>query len=241
MKQTFDFLLDSIRPTREEVFQSQGIAENINPGPKVVDLFNQALEIFMQTAAPKGICTDISKDAFADIYEGEGNNEKETPLPGIYPQADYLGLFAFTLGPNISQTIDVLFKDKEYALGAMLDTVASEAAEIAITLAENNYLTYLVGNKDYPTDKTVLLYSPGYCGWHVNGQRKLFAHLTPEEIGIFLNDSCLMVPLKSVSGVLLAGDHNIHIFNNSYPFCAECKNRTCRQRIQMVKNKTLEA
>lgn len=241
MKQIFNFLLESIKPTREEVFQSQGIAENIHPGPKVVELFTQALEIFMQTAKPIGICSDISKEEFAHIYEGEGDNQADTPLPGIYPHADHLGLFAFTLGPMISQKIDSLFKQKEFALGAMLDTVASEAAEIAVTHAENHFLEYLVAEMNYPTNKTVLLYSPGYCGWHVSGQRKLFAQLGPDEIGISLNDSCLMVPLKSVSGVLVAGEHHIHIFSNHYPFCTVCKNRTCRQRMQMVKNKTLEA
>ena len=113
MKQIVNFTLESIEPTREEVFQFQGIAENINPGPKVIDLFNRALEIFMQTAFPVGLCSDISLDQFAAIYEGEGKNHDITPLPGIYPQADYLALFAFTLGMAVSQKIDSLFKEKE--------------------------------------------------------------------------------------------------------------------------------
>ena len=57
----------------------------------------------------------------------------------------------------------------------------------------------------------VLRYSPGYCGWHVSGQINLFNTLTPEKIGITLGESCLMNPLKSVSGVLVAGPPNIHI------------------------------
>ena len=241
MKQIFNFTIDSIKPTREEVFQFQGIAENMNPGPRVIELFNQALEIFLDTAIPIGLCSDISGDEFSAVYLGEGENYEDTPLPGIYSQADYLALFALTLGMPVSQKIDLLFEEKEFALGAMLDTVASQSAEIAITIAENKFLSYLAKEKNYSTANTAMLYSPGYCGWHVSGQQQLFTYLEPEEIGISLNQSCLMVPLKSVSGVMVAGQHHIHIFNNNYPFCSICKNRTCKQRIQMVKNKVREA
>ena len=49
-------------------------------------------------------------------------------------------------------------------------------------------------------------YSPGYCGWHVSEQHKLFS-LFPEPYpcGIHLTDSSLMIPIKSVSGVIGLG------------------------------------
>ena len=74
----------------------------------------------------------------------------------------------------------------------------------------------------------VLAYSPGHRGWHVSGQRALFAALSPEEIGITLNSSCLMQPLKSVSGVLVAGHPDVHDFDDDFPFCSECSTRDCR-------------
>lgn len=49
-------------------------------------------------------------------------------------------------------------------------------------------------------------YSPGYCGWHVSEQQKLFS-LFPvaSPCGIQLTDSSLMTPIKSVSGVIGIG------------------------------------
>lgn len=49
-------------------------------------------------------------------------------------------------------------------------------------------------------------YSPGYCGWHVSEQQKLFS-LFPvsSPCGIQLTDSSLMIPIKSVSGVIGVG------------------------------------
>jgi hypothetical protein len=79
-----------------------------------------------------------------------------------------------------------------------------------------------------------LAYSPGYCGWHVSGQGRLFARLRPEEIGVTLNASFLMQPLKSISGVLVRGPGRIHRFAPDYPFCADCAGQPCRARIAAV-------
>ena len=62
-------------------------------------------------------------------------------------------------------------------------------------------------------------YSPGYCGWKVSEQPILFElfrpkdsanhnEVTPTPCGIRLTDSCLMIPIKSVSGVIGIG-HNV--------------------------------
>jgi hypothetical protein len=80
----------------------------------------------------------------------------------------------------------------------------------------------------------VLPYSPGYCGWHVTGQRRLFDRLEPQRIGVTLNSSCLMQPLKSVSGVLVIGPSSIHEFDNDFDFCALCSTYQCRARIGLL-------
>jgi len=68
----------------------------------------------------------------------------------------------------------------------------------------------------------------------VSGQRKLFAYLQPATIGLTLTESCVMQPLKSVSGVLIAGPKAIHRFPPTYDFCGTCEDRTCRERLKTV-------
>jgi len=48
-------------------------------------------------------------------------------------------------------------------------------------------------------------YSPGYCNWHVAEQQKLFSFFGESPTGITLNDSSLMSPLKSISGMIGIG------------------------------------
>ena len=48
-------------------------------------------------------------------------------------------------------------------------------------------------------------FSPGYCGWHVSQQQLLFPQFNGQTCGVQLTDSSLMVPIKSVSGIIGVG------------------------------------
>ena len=48
-------------------------------------------------------------------------------------------------------------------------------------------------------------FSPGYCGWHVSQQQQLFPLFEGHTCGVRITDSSLMVPIKSVSGILGIG------------------------------------
>ena len=48
-------------------------------------------------------------------------------------------------------------------------------------------------------------FSPGYCGWHVSQQQILFPLFKGETCGVRLTDSSLMLPIKSVSGIMGIG------------------------------------
>lgn len=48
-------------------------------------------------------------------------------------------------------------------------------------------------------------FSPGYCGWHVSQQQRLFPLFQGHACGVTLTDSSLMVPIKSVSGIVGIG------------------------------------
>ena len=49
-----------------------------------------------------------------------------------------------------------------------------------------------------------------------------------------LNDSCLMTPIKSVSGVLVCGPGEIHRFRPDFDFCEDCKTQACGARMASV-------
>jgi hypothetical protein len=68
--------------------------------------------------------------------------------------------------------------------------------------------------------------SPGYCGWDVAEQHALFALLPDAFCGIRLNPSAMMVPKKSVSGIVGTGPG---VAKAAYP-CATCDRTDCLAR-----------
>jgi hypothetical protein len=234
MRKIIDISIEKIKPDPTAVFKSQGIPPTTPPPKQVKALYYSAEDLFLNLAAPIGIMAEISISKFEEIYQGNGRNEKETPLEHIFPKADNLALFAFTLGLGISQEIEEQAKTNGLAVGFMLDAIASSSADKASKAAADIFFNHLSSKGEVNALTRVLLYSPGYCGWHISGQEKLFEYLKPEAIGIRLNESFLMVPLKSISGILVAGNADIHKFPINYPFCAQCKTHSCRERIKEI-------
>ena len=69
-------------------------------------------------------------------------------------------------------------------------------------------------------------YSPGYCEWALSGQRDLFAYIGDHPTGITINESCLMQPIKSVSGIIGIGDE---VRKRPYG-CDICNSASCAYR-----------
>jgi hypothetical protein len=201
-------------------------------------VFDGAMTIFDRLAAPSAVVADVSVTTFAEIYSGENLNAPATPLHEIFPRATRLALFAATLGDPVSQEIGNLFKRDEPAMGYALDVIASEATNILADRLASRYEDSLHAGRAATGTIRVLPYSPGYCGWHISGQRRLFAHLQPHAIGMQLAPSFLMRPLKSVSGVLVAGPPSAHRFRPTYPFCEDCTTHECRRRMASVLRKS---
>ena len=71
-------------------------------------------------------------------------------------------------------------------------------------------------------------FSPGYCGWHVSEQQLLFPLFDGHTCGVTLTDSSLMVPIKSVSGIIGLGKE---VRRLDYT-CGLCNFEKCYKRKQ---------
>ncbi len=234
MRNVITIRLDEVVPPRSAILNALGIPDEQNADQKTIQLAGDSVSLYRELAVPTGVVTDISKEDFEEVYHGEGHNDGETPLGDIFRSSDSLALFAVTIGEPVSERIMRLFDDNDFPLGSALDAAASEGAELAAQALESCYADLLKKSNGLDSSRGILRFSPGYCGWHISAQKKLFDRLNPGEIGISLRESFLMQPLKSISGVIVCGRKDIFYFDDSFPFCAECKTRECRERIKDV-------
>ena len=232
MRQIVDFATEDIVLSRREILRSQGVPDSAALSVNFERIFDEAYQLFQELAEPRGIIASIDIPAFEEVLRGEGLNENELPVDLVYRRSVCLALFAVTLGDPLSGRVKDLFRDGYYAAGYMLDSISSLAADRLAEQAATVLLSELAQGDPSAGSLSILAYSPGYCGWHISGQKKLFEVLQPEEIGITLNESFLMSPIKTVSGVLVGGPGTIHEFENTYPFCEACTTRSCIQRMR---------
>lgn len=216
--------LDQAIPNTAQVLAALGMNDP-SAAHRHLPLALEAIALYVELATPVGMWRPIDSDEFTAVYDGEGDNATHTPLAQIHPRAFELAVFAVTLGEPVCHEIEVRFQSNDFALGAALDAAASEGAELAAAELEKAYIDTL------RRKHCSMRFSPGYCGWHVSGQKKLLGYLQPEIIGIALSPSCLMRPLKSVSGVIVSGSRKVFDFKDDYLFCDDCETHSCRERL----------
>ena len=234
MQEIVSISIENVVPSLRAVLEGQGIPHPRQTDERTNRLAEEALSLFRAKAAPSGIVKEVSQSEFRTVFEGAGLNDDESPVKPIFQASEHLALYAVTLGESICAEIAQLFRVHEFALASMLDSAASEGAERTAEAVENTYLARLRDAQAFDSGRGILRYSPGYCGWHISAQRKLFDILRPQRIGIALNESYLMQPIKSISGVIISGEKKIFDFDDSFSFCRDCATHECRVRIQSV-------
>lgn len=135
--------------------------------------------------------------------------------------SELLLLFACTAGHPIGEHASEAIRQGHFLKGYILDLIGSEAVERAMDLVQSRARTLFNPQGLLLTNR----YSPGYCGWPLKDQPKLFG-LIPADTGIRLTDSFLMHPVKSISGLIGLG-HSVK--PQPYP-CDLCDNRNCRRK-----------
>ncbi|MEN6619855.1 MAG: vitamin B12 dependent-methionine synthase activation domain-containing protein [Rikenellaceae bacterium] len=140
-----------------------------------------------------------AKGAFTIIHASESNFNYGNQIAPVFLKAENIALFVATMGKESKQIIDSNRSDPfEYY---MVDFIASQFAE-----GMAGYIHDKI--KKYATEASYGFsnrYSPGYCGWSVIEQKKLFGFFPENPCGIRLTESCLMDPVKSVSGAIALG------------------------------------
>jgi len=137
-------------------------------------------------------------------------------------KAENIAVFAATAGAEIERYMAEFKKQGDVFSAYILDAIGSEAAELITEETQNKVEKTISSIKWKITNR----YSPGYCGWSVAEQEKLFAFLPESFLNIALSESSLMTPIKSVSGIIGLGPS---VKKNGYT-CSICNLETCFRR-----------
>jgi len=145
--------------------------------------------------------------------------------PVIFSQikkAERAALFICTAGAEVGIRSRASMKDGDLLRGYVYDVIGSEVVENAADRMQEELRLTVAGEGLNITNR----FSPGYCGWDVAEQHKLFSFFPENYCGITLTESALMNPVKSVSGLIGIGREVRYA-----PYqCHLCEDKNCIYR-----------
>jgi hypothetical protein len=137
-------------------------------------------------------------------------------------RSESVAVFLCTAGTEIGVRSKKAMHERDFLRGYIYDVVGSEIVEAAADIMQEDLEKSILDSGNKITNR----YSPGYCGWDVAEQHKLFDLIPENYCGIQLTPSALMDPVKSVSGIIGIGKN---VRYNQYT-CGLCEMDDCLYR-----------
>jgi len=135
-----------------------------------------------------------------------------------------VAILLVTIGKYLEETAFQLARDGLILQATVLDAIGSDAVEKVADFAQDR-IKEVAKARGLVTSRR---FSPGYCDWNIGQQRMLFYALTGNTVGIRLTGECLMIPQKSISGIIGIGP-SIDNVENYHP-CKTCTKQDCPGR-----------
>lgn len=149
---------------------------------------------------------------------------KSEVIVRLLEQCKHVAIFVVTIGKYLEETAWKLSRDGLILQATVLDAVGSDAVEKA-AVSVHDRIEEMARSEGLVTSRR---FSPGYCDWNIGQQRMLFHALTGRTSGVRLTAECLMIPQKSISGIIGIGSANSNV--DKYNPCEFCNKQDCPGR-----------
>lgn len=213
----------------EEIYSSMG-TKGSEPDSKTIDTVDFLLGEAAQFLRPQFKYELLDGSLSSDLLQLTLNGPQG---PVIFDCGRIIGrqlrgaqrfaVFVATAGPGYFQWLNAVNRRSDMFQAYVMDVVGSQVVESVADYMEQVLQAQIDQDAFHRTNR----FSPGYCGWQVSEQPKLFSLFNePNPCGIQLNESCIMLPEKSVSGVIGVGPDVRYL-----PYtCGLCDQKQCYKR-----------
>ncbi len=149
---------------------------------------------------------------------------KSRVIARLLERCTQVAIFVVTIGKYLEETAFELARDGLILQATVLDAIGSDAVEKVAYFAQDR-IKEVVEAQGLVISRR---FSPGYCDWNIGQQRMLFYALTGDTVGIRLTGECLMIPQKSISGIIGIGTSKADV--EDYNPCRTCRKKNCPGR-----------
>jgi hypothetical protein len=201
MKQ-FELAFSDLTINRDEIYVNLGYGGQ-TPEIQFVEMVDQILEQVGGFCVPRAGYI-ITEGAITDNNHIEINSVRVktgTVINKYLAGSTHFAVFVVTAGAAFDHYSEQLRTNGDVVTEYLAYSVGSEIAEATVRFITER-IEEDARNLGLHASHT---YSPGYCSWHVREQENLFKLFPEKPCGVTLNESNLMHPIKSVSGLIGLG------------------------------------
>ena len=214
-----------IEMDRGEVCRFLGYQKDKGPNSTISSLIDEGMDQAYALIEP--MCfyhlADIRRIRYHRIFMEDSLIITSEVLSQVLSRCEQVAIFVANIGRCLEESVSQLMNEGHMLKAAILDAIGSEAAEKTACYFQDEIREFA----NSTGAETTLRYSPGYCDWDITQQRVIFEAMDSAPMGVTLTEECLMVPRKSVSGVIGLGQ-----FERSVAFspCLLCDKWDCSSR-----------
>ena len=217
---------DQIDIDKQEILSNIGYSDEYQPSARIDSLVNDYIENYHDLIASSYSYNirDIESVKGTHVNIGDSIILESNVIARLLEHCDKVAIFALTIGNHLEEMVAYLAENGLVLQATVLDAIGSGAAEKLAAYVEDR-IKRMANIEGLVTSRR---FSPGYCDWEVSQQKMVFKALNGDTAGIRLTKSLLMVPRKSVSGIIGIGPayHNIENYNP----CHTCNKKDCPGR-----------
>ena len=211
---------------RQKVLQAIGYSAVSEPSTRILSLVDEYTDNAVDFIAPlySYVIMDInSVEQSLVVIDGSVVFESQV-IARLLENCEKVAVFALTIGEHLEEMTCHLADDGLVLQATVLDAIGSVAVE---RLANSVHDKISEEARSYGLC-TSRRFSPGYCDWDVSQQKMVFQALNGHSAGIRLTEDCLMLPRKSVSGIIGLGTSRSDV--RDYNSCTTCGKQDCPGR-----------
>ena len=203
-----------------------GYSADVEPSGRISSLIEEYVKEAYHVIEPSYTCTtrDIEYVDGSNVYiEGSIVFQSEV-IARLLERCRKISLFVVTIGNHLGEVANQLAEAGLIVQSYVLDAIGSDAVEKLACFVQE-LITDKVRAEGLVASRRV---SPGCCDLDISHQGILFQAVNAQSIGVHLTEDNLIVPEKSLSGIVGLGSMDSDLAN--YNPCETCNRANCPWR-----------